>query len=546
MGESNYSDFLSDIKPLPLQVKQETNPMEPIQSASVPIPCYRNTRLDQLSPSPLWPTNHGLFKMDQSDLQIDQTDQSDFRIDQSDLQLEDDIFQVDKADLIQGPTLAELNANDDFLGDLNFDDLLLPEERPRAESEQFQTGFGPSSFPQAGLGYRNPVYGNTGFGRVEQLESPNAFASPGTSNVAGSSTASSLSPHPNPSTLHTLLLRHSPLDPLVSPLSPPNSIPNSIHKPKSRLSMSAPTQVSLEQLWARREPRPHLLSTGSLGLGLGEGSTSSLSTGALSPDACLEGLSQDEGYDDSEEDSEHYDDYSSDNDSGSDGEESHTRISGSAASNSSRHAKKERYFWQYNVQSKGPKGQRLVTRTRLEDPHILNEATDPVFSPHCILRGIKHSGKARKGDGNDLTPNPRKLYSIGRELDKLSRVINDMTPVAELPFSVRPKTRKEKNKLASRACRLKKKAQHEANKIKLHGLEQEHKRLIQGISQAKQTLAAKLAEPNPENQEELTKQMEKYCKLATKIKIANHSTEYVNRVLEKVRAGVPDGGIDEF
>lgn len=40
-------------------------------------------------------------------------------------------------------------------------------------------------------------------------------------------------------------------------------------------------------------------------------------------------------------------------------------------------------------------------------------------------------------------------------------------------------------------------------------------RLIQGISQAKQTLAAKLTEPNPENQEELTRQMEKYCKLAT-------------------------------
>lgn len=43
---------------------------------------------------------------------------------------DDDIFQVDKADLIQGPTLAELNANDDtLLEDLNFDDLLLPEEK---------------------------------------------------------------------------------------------------------------------------------------------------------------------------------------------------------------------------------------------------------------------------------------------------------------------------------------------------------------------------------------------------------------------------------
>ena len=137
-------------------------------------------------------------------------------------------------------------------------------------------------------------------------------------------------------------------------------------------------------------------------------------------------------------------------------------------------SKKERFFWQYNVQAKGPKGQRLVMKTKMENPHILNEITDPVFSSDCAVRGIKHSGKARKGDGNDLTPNPRKLYNIGKELDKLGRIINDMTPVSELPFNIRPKSRKEKNKLASRACRLKKKAQHEANKIKLHGLEIEH------------------------------------------------------------------------
>ena len=43
---------------------------------------------------------------------------------------EDDIFQVDKADLIQGPTLAELNANDEsLLADLNFDDFLLPTQQ---------------------------------------------------------------------------------------------------------------------------------------------------------------------------------------------------------------------------------------------------------------------------------------------------------------------------------------------------------------------------------------------------------------------------------
>lgn len=90
----------------------------------------------------------------------------------------------------------------------------------------------------------------------------------------------------------------------------------------SRLSMSAPTQtMGLEQIWARREPRQHLLSTGSLAA-VEAGSTSSLSTGgALSPDPIghIDGvgphdpLSHDEGYEDSDDDSDHYDDFSSDN-----------------------------------------------------------------------------------------------------------------------------------------------------------------------------------------------------------------------------------------
>lgn len=67
----------------------------------------------------------------------------------------------------------------------------------------------------------------------------------------------------------------------------------------------------------------------------------------------------------------------------SDGETGMSKLSSSMS-------KKERYFWQYNVQAKGPKGQRLVLKTRFEDPHVLNEVTDPVFSPECSVRGIKH------------------------------------------------------------------------------------------------------------------------------------------------------------
>lgn len=141
----------------------------------------------------------------------------------------------------------------------------------------------------------------------------------------------------------------------------------------------------------------------------------------------------------------------------------------------------QRYFWQYNVQAKGPKGSKVTTLSddaSTNDPHVLMEASDPVFAPECSIKGVKHAGKARRGDGNDLTPNPRKLLMIGLELKKLSHIINELTPVAEVPVNARGKSRKEKNKLASRACRLKKKAQHEANKIKLFGLQQEHKKTL--------------------------------------------------------------------
>lgn len=63
--------------------------------------------------------------------------------------------------------------------------------------------------------------------------------------------------------------------------------------------------------------------------------------------------------------------------------------SGNEDTAATKREKKERYFWQYNVQAKGPKGQRLVIKTQAEDPHCLNEVTDPVFSPNCSVRGIK-------------------------------------------------------------------------------------------------------------------------------------------------------------
>lgn len=108
--------------------------------------------------------------------------------------------------------------------------------------------------------------------------------------------------------------------------------------------------------------------------------------------------------------------------------------------------KKSRYFWQYNIQSKGPKAPKMKIN---EKSAATEDLSDPVFTSSS-RKVIKHSGKARRGDGNDLTPNPQKLYNIGLELEKLTSVIEGLIPANELPENARSKSRKEKNKLASR------------------------------------------------------------------------------------------------
>lgn len=102
------------------------------------------------------------------------------------------------------------------------------------------------------------------------------------------------------------------------------------------------------------------------------------------------------------------------------------------------------------MQSKGPKGPKLKLAGKSQDVHDVKGVGDPIFSTDCPIDGVKHSGKARRGDGNDLTPNPQKLHNIGRELDKLNHLIEGLVPVNELPVNARTKSRKEKNKLASR------------------------------------------------------------------------------------------------
>jgi len=380
------------------------------------------------------------------------------------------------------------------------------------------------------------------FSPLSQPRSPNMqVLSPGASHHQIPSTVpvNSSSQSSQHSTLHELLMRKEPQvpDPIRS-RSNSNQFKSAkrpiVNRQRNSLSMSNPLLVSqlsksapvknlpLDNLiWSRRDPRPHMNSICSVGGDSSIADEVSEVLNSLSP-------SELNDIDSEDEDTTNNKDYDSEDDLRIDEED--------MASISTSSGKKERYFWQYNVQAKGPKGQKLALDTRIHDPHKLNDIIDPVFSDNVSVHGIKHSGKARRGDGNDLTANPAKLAKIGKELDKLGKEINMMTPVSEVPFPTRTKSRKEKNKLASRACRLKKKAQHEANKLKLHGLEEEHNELMRSMQQVKRILQAKWSKTGAEistQQEDLTAEAERILKKTQKNRVSGYTTDYVNKMIAK-------------
>ncbi|CAF4078799.1 unnamed protein product, partial [Rotaria magnacalcarata] len=161
------------------------------------------------------------------------------------------------------------------------------------------------------------------------------------------------------------------------------------------------------------------------------------------------------------------------------------------------HPNSSSLFWQYNVQAKGPKTKRILY-LKERDPHLYREFSDPVYQIKLTQTKGQTFTKLRKGDGNDVTPNPTKLYQLGKQIRDLSTFVNKTTANTPSVYhgiyhvdqpihnsNDTAEVKKEKNKIASRACRLRKKAQHEANKLKLHGLNEEHKTLIDLIASVK-------------------------------------------------------------
>lgn len=194
-------------------------------------------------------------------------------------------------------------------------------------------------------------------------------------------------------------------------------------------------------------------------------------------------------------------------------------------------------FWQYNSQSRGPKGKRIYGEIALKDCHILDEFTDPVIHNDGSSDN-RHATKLRHGEGNDPRPNTKKLLDIGAHILRLE---DEFQALTESKTLCKEEVNREKNKLASRICRLKKKAQHEANKVKLEGLREEHQQLVAVIARLMVIMERyfvtegrmKPSSDSVSSDTSLSLKLENLIKSHLKFMIAGHTSEYVNTQIEK-------------
>ncbi|XP_029949787.1 CREB3 regulatory factor-like [Salarias fasciatus] len=207
---------------------------------------------------------------------------------------------------------------------------------------------------------------------------------------------------------------------------------------------------------------------------------------------------------------------------------------------------KRRCFWEYRRSRESAAKKKLGG-----DVHwSLSWSSSTLPSTLYRREGKKGRRKARKTDASDLTPNPQKLHNIGEQLQKLNAAIDGMGPVNELPAVARARSRKEKNKLASRACRLKKKAQHEANKIKLWGLNQEYENLLGALLRIKEVIRRRVESSEEEDTDErgMTQRLEDILRESSGPLVAGRTKDFVQRILaasagsQSQRRDPPPGG----
>lgn len=454
----------------------------------------------------------------------------------------ENVFQVDKLDLKSGPTLAQLNSNltNDIWDSLDLDDVLASAQFDyKKPSIKGQFNYGQKNV--IGITSNENEYDSKLQENIDYLTSL-LF---GTKNSGFENPVSSTFTQSNNISKIDLTGETSPSTNIVIDLPPKTENPKALSHSVNMSEIKPAQEI-------KQEMKPLESNELTDNSNSNRNRNNSMSTE-------YSGSSHDEGFasqmDDDDNSDNDDDDLSSDDESFY-GDYDASDLLGATTSDDannkwslnmgrSRKSGQKRFFWQYNVQSKGPKGTRIASVEDTGDPHVLNEVSDPVFSPDCQVEGVKHSGKARRGDGNDLTPNPKKLLMIGLELKKLSKIINDLTPVAEVPMNARNKTRKEKNKLASRACRLKKKAQHEANKIKLFGLQQEHKKMMLALSEIKRMMRKRVNET--ENGGPVLILYDQVVKQKGPLfSVAGKTSDFVNSILDNVAAGIANGGLDKI
>ncbi|XP_057698924.1 CREB3 regulatory factor-like isoform X2 [Corythoichthys intestinalis] len=191
---------------------------------------------------------------------------------------------------------------------------------------------------------------------------------------------------------------------------------------------------------------------------------------------------------------------------------------------------KRRCFWEYR---RSRVSAAKKTMGGGGDDWSLSWSSSTLPSTLYLRQGKKGRRKARKTDASDLTPNPQKLHNIGEQLQKLNAAIDSMGPVNDLPAVARARSRKEKNKLASRACRLKKKAQHEANKIKLWGLNQEYENLLGALLRIKELIRQKVERSEEEDMDErgMTRRLEDILTQSSGPLVAGRTKDFVQRIL---------------
>ncbi|XP_061882399.1 CREB3 regulatory factor-like [Entelurus aequoreus] len=200
---------------------------------------------------------------------------------------------------------------------------------------------------------------------------------------------------------------------------------------------------------------------------------------------------------------------------------------------------KRRCFWEYRCSRESAAKKKLCG-----DVHwSLSWSSSTLPSTLYRREGKKGRRKARKTDASDLTPNPQKLHNIGEQLQKLNAAIDRMGPVNDLPAVARARSRKEKNKLASRACRLKKKAQHEANKIKLWGLNQEYENLLGALLRIKEVIRQKVESSEEEDTDErgMTQRLEDILGESSAPLVAGRTKDFVQRILAASAGGQSQG-----